>query len=202
MRGVMSIIVKLVATVKFTGKRYFVLRADGKKVHTRGEVLGVGGFDATYGPDKTFLASAVNIHEVEYTEELLAQLYEQGTGKKLPPAPPPPKVRARRPRSSRRRWLKRDKYTGRLVLTSHARTRLWREGYGVAEDGLGNYLDEGLLSDAAMDLAAYHPELSYDGAREGFNNIREAAADYLHEGMQACLKEAKKTGRKITMERA
>lgn len=56
----------------------------------------------------------------------------------------------------------------RAHLTDHARKQLEAEGYDVGMDGLGNYLDPGLLADAAMDSAMYHEELTSAGVKQGY----------------------------------
>lgn len=173
------------ATVRFTGKRYFVYSSEGRKVRCRGEVIGLGGFAATHGPDKVFFADAVTIHEVDVTEELLQQLYKQGTGNDyVAPSPAPaPKVKV----IGRKKWVKTEgEGTHRVyTLTAYARRHLEAEGYDVARDRMCDVdFDEDWLQSAAMDMALYHPELTADGVREGYTFLREAAADVIYGGMQ------------------
>lgn len=183
-------IIKKIAMVKANGKRYLFLRKERNKVYCTGEVVSVSGFSCTHLPDKVFLASHVTVFETDYDEQLLADLYKQGTGHVLPP---PPMLKVEEVKKTpegekvvaRKKWAKKDKQGGRLELTEHARKQLKLEGESMALDGLGNYLKREDFETAAFDGAAYHPELTYDGAKEGYNNLRECAADYIFEGMLA-----------------
>lgn len=183
-------IVKKIAMVKSNGKRYIVIREERNKVYCTGEVVSVSGFSCTHLPDKVFLASHVTVVEADYDEQLLADLYKQGTGHELPP---PPVLRVEEVKKTpegekvipRKKWAKKNKFTGKLELTDHARKQLKLEGESVALDGLGNYLKREDFETAAFDGAAYHPELTYDGVPEGYNSLREAAADYVFDGMLA-----------------
>lgn len=99
---------------------------------------------------------------------------------------------------ARRKWAKRE--FGGLQLTDHARRQLVAEGYDCGMDGLGNYLDEDTIQDAAMDSALYHTELTMDGVPEGHVPLREAAADYIYEGMLKALKEKRAAGKRTDLE--
>jgi hypothetical protein len=101
---------------------------------------------------------------------------------------------------NRKKWVKRGKYSGQLELTDHAVKQLMLEGEDVAWDGLGNYLDEDTLQDAAVDSARNHYELSIDGVPEE-HVLRECAADYIYEGMLKGLKRVKAEGRSTEINR-
>ena len=190
-------IVKPFVKVNANGKRYFLLMVTGGKVYCKGEVKTVSGFSATFGPDKTFLENKVERIALELTESLLEELRKQGN----PDEKPVKKIVYMEGNRSRRKWMKLDKYTHRLELTSHAKTQLFREGYSCALDGLGNYLDRGLLESAAIDSAADHDELTRDGAPTGYNIYREIAADYIFDGMMKAYKEKIAKGESVEMPR-
>ena len=144
-------------TVKANGRQYMYLNAGNGKVHTRGEVLAVGGFSTNHGDAKTFLLDKVDIRTVDLTKELLAALLAQSkrdpkTDQPIPePAPKVKKVKVKN------KWVTEDRYDGRLRLTKWAEKELVREGKGIAEDGLGNYIDgDHALPDAASDRALGH----------------------------------------------
>jgi len=187
-------------TVKANGRQYMYLNAGKGKVHVRGEVLAVGGFSTNHGDAKTFLIDKVDIHTVDLTKELLVHLLAQGkrdakTDKPIPE--PAPKVK--KPKGNK--WVTEDRYDGRLRLTKWAEKELVREGKGIAEDGLGNYIDgDHALQDAAYDLAMGHYDLDHAGV-PAHSVIREIAADLIYEGMHIMLKKFEKQGKKVTVDR-
>lgn len=69
----MIVPIKLV-TVNANGKRYVYISQDRNKVKVHGKVERVAGFDAVYGPDKTFLLDRCTVTDVDLTEELLKEL--------------------------------------------------------------------------------------------------------------------------------
>ena len=200
----MSAIPIKLAKVKTNGRRFIVISIDKNKVRCKGEVQRVSGYSAVHGPDKTFLDNFVEVIDEEYTEALLNELHRESTtvlekpkSLVLPPEIKPMKT-AKMPKAdihARKKWLVYDKYSNRLYLTDHARKQLELEGYDVACDGLGNYLTENSLQDAAMDGAAYHCELEQDGMKPGYSITAEAAADYIYSGMLRALKEFHAAGK-------
>lgn len=175
---------------KVTGRSYIVTAEEPKKVRCKGPVVRVSGFSAMHGNDLVFLREAVNLREEPYTEELLHALCKQDGGEsaaaKIEPI-----------NQDENAWVE---WEGRRArLTPYADAQLQAEGYDVGMDGLGNYLDEGMLQDAAMDSALYHHELTRAGVREEYTPCREAAADMIYEGMLKALKEKKAAGKKVTL---
>jgi len=63
--------------VKKTGKRYVYNGEHRDVVVCKGEVERVQGFSLTHGPDKKFKRDAVNVLEVDLTEQLAQQLRSQ-----------------------------------------------------------------------------------------------------------------------------
>jgi len=187
-------------TVKANGRQYMYLNENKGKVHVRGEVLAVGGFSTNHGDAKTFLADRVTIREVDLTKELLAQLLAQSkrdpvTDKPIPePAPKVKKVKVKK-----NKWANKSyDYDGaRWELTEYAIKQLAAGGYDYAMDQLGDGLDEQHISDAAMDMAMYHCDLTDAGVPEGLHVIRECAADCIHEGMLKAIKQCKSQGRSV-----
>jgi hypothetical protein len=161
--------------VKLTGKRFQLLGESRGIVHCKGEVRRVNGFDTMNGPDRKFKRDYVDIVEDTLTEELLASLLAEA----VDPLPEP-----------RKAWAKQElDYTMHpsFVLTVHGRKRLEQAGYELAMDTRGI---EEYAQDAAMDVAAYHSELTEDGVPEGYMSVlREVAADYVYDGILRALKE-------------
>ena len=186
-----------IVIVNATAKSYILIAEDKTKVRCKGEVVRVNGCSAMHGSDKVFLKSKVTVCAPrDLDETLLINLKNQGL-----PRPKKPKV-PREPREKLSKWVKRDKFDGRLRLTKWAEKELVREGRGIAEDGLGNYIDgEHALQDAAYDLAMGHYDLDYAGITER-HVIREIAADLIYEGMHQILKKFEKQGKKTTVEHA
>ena len=186
-------VIKL-ARVNSNSKCYIVIAQDEAKVRCKGEVVRVQGCSAMHASgDKVFLKGKVTVTEHELSEELLTQLKEQEVPKpKVPKAPKVPK-----PKTSK--WVTEDRYDGRLRLTKWAEKELVREGKGIAEDGLGNYIDgDHALQDCAYDLAQGHYDLDYAGVRAD-SIIREIAADLIYEGMYKVYKKFKEKGKKTDL---
>jgi hypothetical protein len=189
--------IKLV-TVKANGRRYMYLNAEKGKVHVRGEVLAVGGYSSNHGAPKTFMIDRVDIKTVDLSTELLAELLAQGkrdpiTDKPIPE--PAPKVK-----KERKKKHPLANFNGQYwEFTPKAIKQLKAEGEDMAWDGLGNYLSEDLLQDAAMDVAQYHMDFTDAGMREGYNPGREAIADYIYDGMLKGLERVKAEGRSTDM---
>jgi hypothetical protein len=184
-----------IARVNSNSKCYIVIAQDETKVRCKGEVIRVQGCSAMHtSADKVFLKGKVTITEHELSEELLTQLKEQEVPKpKVPKAPKEPKE----PKS---KWVTEDRFDRRLRLTKWAEKELIREGKGIAEDGLGNYINgEHALQDAAYDLAMGHYELDRAGVSSS-SIIREIAADLIYEGMHKVLKKFEAQGKKTTVE--
>lgn len=185
-----------IARVNSTGKCYIVIAVGQGKVRCKGDVLRVQGCSAMHASlDKVFLESKVTISELDLSEELLNQLKNQSV-----PRPKKPKV-PREPREPKSKWVTYDKLYGQLRLTKWAEKQLVREGKGIAEDGLGNYLDgDHGCQDAAYDLAMGHYELDHAGVPER-HVIRECAADLIYEGMYAVIKKFEKQGKNTEVKR-
>lgn len=211
-----------VVLVKKTGKCYLYNGEHRDVVVCKGEVSARNGMSLTHGPDKKFKRDAVSVIEYDLTESLVQKLRSQGCPdcengsgwtRHLGPnndevveacetCCPPPKVEPV-PEPDRKAWVEWSYEDGekRARLTKYADEQLMKEGYGAAMDGLGNYFDEDMLADAAMDCAMEHYELTREGVRTGCTPCREAAADMIHEGMLKALNECKAKGRKVSMDR-
>lgn len=167
-----------ICTVKKTGKRYIYAGEHRDVVVCRGEIRSLNGFSATHGPDKKFKRDTVWVVEVDLNEGLLAQLLEQSDIKDPPPPPPIP-AEPEKPKWVE--WFTDFDGKRRALLTEHADERLVEMGRDMAADIEG--IDE-FAQDAAMDAAAYLPDLTREGVREGYTvPCREAAADMIHEGI-------------------
>lgn len=65
--------------VRATGKRYILLDESGRVVKVKGEVRWVSGLSAGHGADRRYIKGAVEVlPEVDYTEELLLDLLDEG----------------------------------------------------------------------------------------------------------------------------
>ncbi len=195
------------ARVVANSKHYIVIANDGKKVRCKGEVLRVSGHSAMHeNKDKVFLADKVVISEVDLTEELLQQLKDQTVPKEKNfkmPYEKKPKKKKHPLANFVTDYEYGARYGGRgyWQITEKGIKQLMAEGEDVAWDGLGNYLDENTLQDAAMDSASYHMDFTDAGMPEGYNQGREAVADYIYEGMLKGLKRVKAEGRSTEMPR-
>jgi len=206
----MSFIPVRLATVTANGKRFIVISEEKNKVRCRGEVLRVSGASAVHGPDKVFLANRVTVTGVDYDESLLLSLAAEVD------SPPHSAIEVifcrckvcKHTFVSKEEYdehkmyckpkVKRKRYISDGMITKYGNERLVAEGYDCAMDQLGNGWDESMLSDAAMDCAAYHHELTIDGAREGvYTGIRESAADSIYEGMLKALAEKRAAGKDV-----
>ncbi len=183
-------------TVKKTGKRYVYSGEHRDVVVCKGEVERISGLSAAHGLDKRFKRDAVWVQDADLTEQLLRELAEQNPDYRFPPPEPIP--------SEEPAWVEweidwRGKRFARL--TPYADKQLMEMGLDMGRDGIGNYLDENTLQDAAVDSAMYIDELTREGVREGLlTPCREAAADMIYEGMLKALKEKRAEGKKTTLE--
>lgn len=186
-----------IVIVNATAKSYILIAEDATKVRCKGEVLRVNGCSAMHGADKVFLKSKVTVCAPrDLDETLLINLKNQEL-----PRPKKPKV-PREPRDKPNKWVKWDKFYGQMRLTKWAEKELVREGKGIAEDGLGNYIDgDHALQDCAYDLAQGHYELDHAGVSER-SIIREIAADLIYEGMYKVYKKFKAQGKQTHVEHA
>jgi hypothetical protein len=179
--------------VNATAKSFILIAQDATKVRCKGEVIRVNGCSAMHNADKVFLKSKVTVcSPQDLTEELLNNLKNQTVPRPKKPRPP------REPREPTSKWVKYDKFYGQMRLTKWAEKQLVREGKGIAEDGLGNYIDgDNALQDCAYDLAMGHYDLDYAGVSER-HIIREIAADLIYEGMYTVYKKFKAQGKKTS----
>jgi hypothetical protein len=171
------------AVVKATGKRYIVRKMEYTRVRCWGEVKRVTGFSSQHGDDKLFILDKVDILNVDRTEELLKELWmqnEEGYKAYL--------------KELTQKELEREReefihWTGaHYELTDKSRKHFRDAGYEIALDNPKE--DDSMLQDMAGDLAAYDMELSRFGITEGHgNHLRQAAADYVYEGMLKARKE-------------
>ena len=194
-----------VARVTATGKCYIVIATDKNKVRCKGEVLRVSGASAMHeNKDRVFLADKVTITETDLTEQFLNQLKEQTVPKPVQPKPSREKKPKKHPLANfvyDSEYGRRYGGKGYWELTEKACKQLMAEGEDVAWDGLGNYLDQNMLGDAAMDAASYHSDFTAAGMPEGYNQGREAVADMIYDGMMKGLKRVKAEGRSTSMPR-
>ena len=65
------------ARVRASGRRFIVEAIEGNKVRVKGGVNQVSGWSALHGPNMVFLADRVDILEVDYSTELLAELLKE-----------------------------------------------------------------------------------------------------------------------------
>jgi len=186
-----------IVIVNATAKSYILIAEDKTKVRCKGEVVRVNGCSAMHGSDKVFLKSKVTVCAPrDLDETLLINLKNQELPRPKKPKPP------KEPKNPTSKWVTEDRYDGRLRLTKWAEKELVREGKGIAEDGLGNYIDgDHALQDCAYDLAQGHYDLDHAGVSER-SIIREIAADLIYEGMHKVYQKFKKQGKKTSVEHA
>lgn len=182
-----------IARINSTGKCYIVVGEGAGKVRCKGEVLRVSGASAMHETrDRVFLRDKVSIFQTDLTESLLIQLKEQNMPKFV--------VKPSKIRKPKQHPLA-NCVGGYWMLTAKAIKQLEAEGEDIAYDGLGNYLDENTLQDAAVDAASYHSDFTDAGMPEGFNKDREAVADMIYEGMLKGLARVKAEGRSTSIRR-
>jgi hypothetical protein len=191
-----------IVTVNANGKRFILTSDEGKKVRVRGEVQRYSGLSAVHGPDKVFMADRVKISDVEYDEALLESLCAETNAVDVAALRVEEENKAsilkqeKQLKRERKKFLNEGaSYDGRQTrtLTEYADQYFKKMGYDYAMDQLGNGLDENMLADAAIDIAAYESKLSSFGVKEGGDvNLRESAADMIHEGMLKALEEKTK----------
>lgn len=195
-----------VARVKTTGKCYVVIAEGQGKVRCKGEILRVSGASTMHeSRDKVFLSEKVEVFDTDRNEKMLWMMANQCVPKlkenrvKSEPKPRKPKQHPLANFVYDAHYGKKWGGKGYWTLTEKAEKQLRAEGEDIAWDGLGNYLDENVLQDAACDAASYHSDFTEAGMPEGFNQGREVVADMIYEGMLRGLKRVKDSGRSTQM---